>query len=343
MSTSKLTWLLSGLIFLIACKKDPIDSANDNTVTTFAGSVDGFADGNGSAAKFSGLNGIAIDASGNIYVADTYNYRIRKITPVGLVTTLAGNGTPGSVDGDATSARFSGPGNVAVDAQGNVYVTEFNRIRKITPVGQVTTLNNGAAGYADGNLNTALFNDLKAITIDAAGAIYVVDWTGNYPNFAARIRKIAPDGTVSTLAGSGSGGNVNGSGNIAQFSTVYGLTIDSDGNLYAADYGNYCIRKITPAGIVSTVSEIGQVTNGPLDVISDGSGNIYVATSYQVYKVSTSGTSVSLVAGIKVGYADGDGKNASFNGLEGICMDAKKNIFVSDYLNHRIRKIAMKH
>jgi len=208
-------------------------------VTTLAGSTQGYADGKGSAAQFYSPGGIAIDASGNLYVADGWNHRIRKVTPEGEVTTLAGN-TQGHADGKGDAAKFYFPYGIAINASGNLYVTDSrnNRIRKVTPKGEVSTLAGSSWGYADGKGSAARFRNPYGIAIDALGNLYVTD-TYNY-----RIRKVTPDGVVTTLAGNGSRGYADGIGSDARFAIPTGIAIDASGSLYVADWGNNCIRKI---------------------------------------------------------------------------------------------------
>jgi sugar lactone lactonase YvrE len=172
------------------------------TITTLAGVPIGSADGTGSAARFNYPDGVASDSSGNLYVADTGNNTIRKITPAGVVTTLAGTpGIIGSADGTGSHAQFNGPWSVAVDGSGNVYVADTgnNTIRKITSAGVVTTLAGtaGVTGSADGTGGAASFSAPSGVAADSSGNVYVAD-TNNFT-----IRKITPAGVVSTLAGTG--------------------------------------------------------------------------------------------------------------------------------------------
>jgi streptogramin lyase len=213
--------------------------------------------------------GVATDSGGNIYVADDVNRTIRKITAAGMVTTLAGSaGKRGSFDGTGGAARFDSPGAVAIDSAGNLYVAEtFNNvIRKITPPGVVTTFA-GTAGFfrtgsVDGAGSVARFNNPAGIAADSNGNLYVADWVN------ATIRKITPDGIVTTFAGSPSlpksreGGrccSVDGKGGAARFAGPYGVATDIRGNVFVADAFNNTIRRITPAGVVSTVAGLAGV------------------------------------------------------------------------------------
>lgn len=224
-------------------------------VTTLAGTNgSGSTDGIGSTARFNVPQGIATDAAGNVYVADTNNNTIRMITPAGVVSTLAGTaGLTGSTDGTGAAARFSHPEGIATDASGNVYVSDsWSTIRKITPAGVVTTLAGTAVviGSTDGTGAAASFNNLRGIATDSAGNVYVAD-SGN-----AIIRKVTPTGVVTTLAGTaGVHGNTDGLGTAASFAYPQGpqdVATDTSGNVYVADSNNHSIRKITPAGLVTT-------------------------------------------------------------------------------------------
>jgi sugar lactone lactonase YvrE len=274
----------------------------DGTVTTVVGAagVAGSTDGPGSTALLRNPGGVAVDGAGNLYIADSVNYTVRKLTAAtGLVSTLAGlAGSRGTTDGTGSAARFYDPQNIAVDAAGNLYVPDGagNTIRKITPAGVVTTLagSPGVAGSTDGIGSAARFNLPDATAVDSAGNVYVADYYNN------KIRKITPAGTVTTLAGTGTAGGADGPGATATLNHPAGVAVDSAGTVYVADKGNDTIRAITPAGVVSTVAGVLATPesidgpaqsplsvgwpvaqfNGPADVAVDAAGVIYVADAY---------------------------------------------------------------
>ncbi|HEY8659098.1 MAG TPA: IPT/TIG domain-containing protein, partial [Hanamia sp.] len=252
-------------------------------VTTFAGNGStGHQNGIGKAASFFNPVGLTVDISGNVYVADNVNNLIREISPAGAVSTLAGSGFQGHLNGIGTLATFLYPTGVAVDANGNVYVADNgnNLIRKISSDGVVSTFaGSGVQVDHNGTGTAASFNGPRGIAVDVNGNVYVAD-NGNL------IRKISPTGVVTTFAGSGVQGNTNGTGTAASFNTLMGIAVDVNGNVYVADYGNILIRKISPAGVVSTLAGSGSVgnTNGtgtaasffmPYGITVDGSGNVY--------------------------------------------------------------------
>jgi hypothetical protein len=254
-------------------------------VTTLAGSgSQGSADGEGTAASFYNPRGVAVDGSGNVYVADYEYHLIRKITSAGVVTTLAGSGSWGSANGSGTAASFNGPNGVAVDGSGNVYVADYfnHLIRKITSAGVVTTLaGSGSSGYGNGTGTAASFNSPVDVAVDGSGNVYVADLYNHL------IRKITAAGVVTTLAGSGSSGSANGTGTAASFAFPHDVAVDGSGNVYVADYFNHLIRKITSAGVVTTLAGSGSLGsadgigtaasfNYPWGVAVDGSGNVYV-------------------------------------------------------------------
>ncbi|WP_460503748.1 NHL repeat-containing protein, partial [Hymenobacter agri] len=208
------------LLGLSACKKEKETPAGPEPeivytkVSTMAGNgTSGYADGAGTTAQFYGPEGATVDKQGNVYVADNGNNTIRRITPAGQVDTWAGNLASGFADGPSATARFNGPIDVAVDGQGNLYVADYGnqRIRKITPGGTVSTLaGSGTAGFADGLGAAAQFNGPNGLAVDGQGVVYVSDYENN------RIRKVLPNGTVSTLAGTGQRGFADGPGSSAQ-------------------------------------------------------------------------------------------------------------------------------
>ena len=320
------------------------------TVSTLAGNgMLGTADGAGATARFYQPTGLDFDAAGNMYVADYANHLIRKITPAGVVSTFAGNGTAGFLDGTGTAAQFEGPYDVAVDDAGNVYVSDtFNdAIRKITSAGVVTTFaGNGTYGFVDGVGAGAMFRTPQGIDIDADGNLYVADKNNQ------RIRKITPNGTVTTLAGlGGAGASTDGDATVAQFSSPAGVAVDASGNVYVGDAGNHRIRKVTPAGVVSTLAgSTAGITdadgtaarfNAPTGVVVDANGNIYVADdeNERIRKVTPSGTVTTIAGGFVPGFTDGAGEDAQFRSPTGISLDGSGHIYVADRHNHSIRKI----
>jgi sugar lactone lactonase YvrE len=331
------------------------------TVSTLAGNgTAGMVNATGAAAQFNSPLDVALDAAGNIYVADCTNHQIRKITPGGSVITLAGIGPVGFfgggyADGPGNVAQFKSPSGVVVDASGNVYVADQgnNRIRKITPAGNVSTLaGNGTEGYAEGTGTAAMFRVPADIAVDASGNVYVTD------RFNHRIRKITPSGVVSTLAGIGTkytdGGFADGPGTSARFNYPIGIAVDVSGNVYVADFENQRIRKITPAGNVSTLAGSGTrgYANGPgntaqfnqptgIDV--DASGNVYVVEGNFNYtsirKITPDGVVSAFAGNGTNGFADGPGNIAAFNLPHGIVASPSGIFYVADNFNHRIRKI----
>ena len=324
-------------------------------VTTLAGwpGSSGSADGTGWDARFALAGGLRTDSQGNIYASDSENYTIRKVTPAGVVTTVAG--TPrksGSTDGPVASALFSGVGGVAVNAEGTLYVADSGNytIRKIEG-GVVSTLAGvaGTRGEVDGTGSSARLYDPQNLALDSAGNIYVADGMG----FA--VRKITPDGVVTTLAGSPLvSGSSDGTGAAAQFNDITGITVDPSGNIFVADYGNNTVRKVTPAGVVTTVAGLAGVTgskdgtgvaasfNGPAGVGSDSSGNIYVSDSgNDLIRVMNPAGFVSTAAGVTLFADDVDGQssNARFNTSGDVCVDNSGIVYVADAGNSTIRRI----
>jgi catechol 2,3-dioxygenase-like lactoylglutathione lyase family enzyme len=271
-------------------------------MTLLAGSISGVtgnADGSGADARFYNISGLAADNAGNIYATDGRNFTVRKITPNGIVTTIAGTpGIEGFADGLGGAAQFSIPRDIAIDSHGNIFVVDnFNAVvRKITADGNVTTFAGqpNVHGSTDGPRESALFNVPDGITIDSADNIYVSDTTDS------TIRKISVGGTVTTLAGkAGSPGNVDAVGADARFGYPARIAADQDGNIFVVDSTNNSIRKVTPSGAVTTLA-----------------GNRAIA-----------------------GYEDGPGKTALFFNPWGIAVSKDGTIYVADNGNGKIRKI----
>ncbi|MFQ5657792.1 MAG: DUF6531 domain-containing protein, partial [Candidatus Methylomirabilales bacterium] len=321
---------------------------SETSVTTIAGTgTAGFTDGQGTAAQFDSPGGIARDAAGNLYVADTNNHSIRKIAPDGTVTTLAGSGTPGLADGTGTTAQFDSPQGVAVDSSGAVYVadTANHVIRQIASTGTVTTLaGTGVAGFGDGPGSTAQFDRPRSIALRSDGILIVGD-EGN-----SRVRLVDPvTGQVSTLAGSGTPGFLDGTATVAQFASLAGVASDSAGNVLVADSDNQRIRKIAASdGTVSTFAGTGGFgfADGaaasaqfadPSGVTVDSAGNVYVADSFNslIRRITPAGQ-VDTVAGTGVrGADDGDGTTATFRTPQALVTGSQ--VFIADTGNHLIR------
>jgi sugar lactone lactonase YvrE len=265
-----------------------------NVVTTIAGSTQGAVDGTGNAAKFGSTDHLAVDSSGNVFVCDRVNHAIRKVTPAGVVTTFAGlMGTAGSTDGTGTSARFNTPHGICIDSQDNLWVVEVgnNTVRKITPAGVVTTFAGtaGTSGSTDGTGAAIRFNGPYAAAIDSSGNLYISDSSAAYggsgaTNGGTTIRKITSSAVSSTLCGAANvTGYTDAAGSSARFNGVVGMCTDSGGNVYVADRYNNAIRKITPAGVVSTVigPNVGSYElNNPCGVAINSAGVLFIADAF---------------------------------------------------------------
>ncbi len=221
-----------------------IRKINNGLISTLAGSIQGYENGYGTKAKFAAPINMVFDKSGNMYVVDNWNNRIRKVSPEGEVSTFAGSGQAATKDGRGESASFKDLYGITIDNEGNLYVTQRHSVRKINPYGIVTTIVDGGeeSDDVDGAGPDVRFWSLKGITVDAAGNLYVVD-NGYYTD---KIKKITPDGYVTSLAGSGGWWNdvQDGPGATARFIFPLGITIDESGHtLYVTD--DYYVRKIT--------------------------------------------------------------------------------------------------
>lgn len=319
-------------------------------VTTLAGNgVASSSDGVGTSASFNQPLGITHDDYGNLYIGDYNACKVRKISPSGVVTTIAGNGTASSVDGTGINASFYGPIGVTLDPSGNLFVGEYsaNKIRKIAPDATVTTFaGSGATAFLDQTGTSACFNRPFSLIFDSIGNLFVADQVNQ------RIRKITPAGVVTTFAGNGTAGLVDGTGTAASFRSPTGISIDSNGNLYVGDLGNHCVRKITPAGVVTTFAGNGTsggtdglgsnaTFNSPAGVTVDKKGNVYVAehAGCRLRKVSPSGLVTTLAGNGIAGSANGTGTAATFNLLGDVTIDNQGYIYVVDRTNNLVRKL----
>ncbi len=288
-------------------------------VTLFAGSptsASGTTNATGNAALFFNPAGIVYDPVNNVfYISDFSNNQIRKMTTAGVVTLFAGSaaGTAGSADGTGSAATFTGPNGIAVDASGNVYVADQNNneIRKITPLGAVTTFaGNTTAGSADGTGTAASFTTPRGICVDISGNLYVTD-SGN-----DLIRMITPAAVVTTVAGTGASGYVNGVGTVASFNASRGIAVDqSSGHIYISDYSNNAIRKMIGTGysIYPTTLPTGLTFNSTTGVISGTPTATQAATTYTITGFNVSGsssTTVSIAVGQTVAWTGGANSTA---------------------------------
>ncbi|MGN6647108.1 MAG: choice-of-anchor D domain-containing protein [Cytophaga sp.] len=314
-------------------------SSHGQEVSTFAG-LGNDADGPAEQASFSAPNDVVLDAEGNLYVADWANHKIRKITPQGMVSTLAGNGTQGYLDATGADAMFNSPKGLAIDKDGNLFVAEYGgrKIRKVTPQGVVTTIASSPP------VGPQIFYNPTDLVVDNSGNIYVTNMSV--------VTKTTPDGQTSIFAGAGYGFQ-DGPGNTAKFKDLTGITLGTDGNLYVADNGNHRIRKITFQGEVSTFTgSVSGSQNGdlsiatfsrPYGITTDKDGNMYVSEENNIVirKISSTGQ-VSKYAGVvgSFGWADGPADQVGFNYPHGLTVDNSGNVIVADQGNNKIRKIS---
>ena len=334
-------------------------SAQSYSWTTIAGvrPQTGGNDGNGANARFNFPTGVVSDGSGNVYVCDSANHTVRKITSTGDVTTIAGvSGVSGSANGLLSAARFNFPAGLAFGPDGLYVADRLNHlIRRIGFDGTVSTFAGtaGVAGATDGPAATARFNEPWGLAFDPAANLYVVE-RGN-----ATVRKITPAGVVSTLAGTaGQTGSTDGTGAAARFNLPTGMTpvADAAGNFYIADAGNGTIRKLTPAGVVTTFAGTAGAfgtANGtgaaarfsaPNGLVTDGGGNVYVADSGNdnIRAITPAGVVATLV-GTTIdsrGYLNGPAAAARFFGPFGVAISADGFLYIADSYNQSIRRVS---
>ena len=307
---------------------------------------DGALDGAALASRFSDPYGVAIGPRGAIYVADGGEAnRIRVVQPDGAVSTLAG-GKEGFVDGLGTAAAFNTPSAIALDHLGNLYVADTGNhaIRRIAPGGAVTTLaGNGSPGYADGIGRAAQFNGPVGIAVDDAGIVYVAD------TYNDRIRRIAQDGTVTTLAGTGKPNLFDGPGTAAAFDTPSALAVDHDGNLYIADTGNNAVRRLRPDGTVDTLALPPEAERRPalrrpvgLAVTRDGYLYIVASAGGRILQMTPTGEFRPLEDADRPLEPNGFGSDGTvqLNGPRGIAVARDGSLVVADANAHRLHRLA---
>jgi sugar lactone lactonase YvrE len=332
-------------------------------ISTIAGNGNAGYGGDGGKAIAAQLNsplGVALDKNGNIYVADRFNHRIRKVWTDGQITTVAGNGIAGygGDGGPADAAALNSPVSVSVDGEGNLYIADLGnqRIRKVDPSGKILTIaGNGTAGFSgDGGAATnAQLNAPRGVCADGAGNILIAD-AGNHC-----IRKAGASGIITTIAGTPGINGFGGDGGNAAGAKLYGpycVAADAAGNIYIADVDNQRIRKINTAGIITTVAgtgaggysgDGGPATRAalyePISVAADGAGNVYIADGWneRIRMVDAAGY-ISTVAGNGVTGFSGDGGLGTAAKLYhpySVAVDGEGNIYVADNGNNRVRKV----
>ena len=335
------------------------------SIGTVAGNGTSGFSGDGGAALIAHLNnpyGVTEDVLGNFYIADTYNNRIRKVTPSGTITTIAGTGIPGSTGdgGAATLALLNGPISIVTDGNGNFYFSDQvnQKIRKINASGVISTIaGTGVAGFSGdgGNATAAQMNNPTGITMDAAGNIFIAD------QYNQRVRKVNTAGVISTVAGNGTSG-FGGDGlaaTAAELNTPDGVAVDGFGNVYIADFGNSRVREVSTSGIITTAagsisgyggdgsSAISAYLTSPFGIAVDALNNIYISdySNNRIRKINTSGI-ISTIAGNGTTGFGGDACIATgglLNNPSGLSIDGSGNVYIADRSNQRIRRISYNH
>jgi sugar lactone lactonase YvrE len=345
----------AGNLYIADLGDNLVREVSNGIITTVAGNgTAGYSGDNGVAtsAELNFPQAVAVDAAGNLYIADYGNERIRKVSN-GLITTVAGSGTWGfSGDGGAaTSAKLFAPIGIAVDAAGNLYIADSgnNRIREVSNGIITTVAGNGALGFSgdNGPAATAMLNDATGVAVDRAGNLYIADVANN------RVRKVS-NGIITTVVGGGSPGD----GGPAAGAVLYGPTdvaVDPDGNLYIADYFNQRIREVSNRVITTVagngaygfdgdnVAATGAELNCPYGVAVDSAGGVYIADMHneRVRKVSN-GTIVTVAGNGTQGFSGDNGPAASaeLNTPQAVAVDAAGNLYIADFFNSRIREVS---
>jgi len=350
----------SGNLLVADCDANRVRKIDPSGVITTIAGVGGlgfYGDGGPATdAALSCPSGVAVDGSGNVFISDEFNHRIRKIDASGIITTIAGTGTAGfSGDGgQAASATMNRPMGLAVDASGAVYFADYanQRVRKVSSSGTITTVaGNGVAGFSgDGGSGTyAKLNYPVAVAVDSYGKVYIAD-TNNF-----RVRRVDSFGTISTFAGNGTFGSTgdNGNSTLASLRIPLGVHVDASGKVYIADDASNCVRVVNSAGVITTFAGTGSEgysgdggaatyanLYNPSCVASNGSGAVVIGDESRIRKVNSSGI-ISTIAGSGTDfYGEGIAATAAaFSRTSGVAMDPSGNIYVTDYYTYRVRKI----
>ncbi|MHB8519486.1 MAG: NHL domain-containing protein [Limisphaerales bacterium] len=306
------------------------------------------SDGGAATNQLLAATGVAVDGSGNLFIADRDHLRIRKVDVKGIITTVAGGGINDPGDGRAaTNARLSSPSGVRVDVLGNLFIVDGGmdggngRIRKVDVNGIITTVaGNGLPGYSGdgGPAIHASLSSLDGVAVDASGNLFIADTANN------RIRKVGTNGIITTVAGGGTHVPLGTAATNATLSHPAGVAVDAWGNLFIADAGSGDVYKVDTNGIINSVNAgtFGEFLNAPSGVAVDARGNVFIADTgnRSVLHVDTNGI-ITTVAGNGSSGFSGDGgaaTNASL-GPYGVAVDASGNLFMADRNNHRIRKV----
>ena len=336
--------------------------ASGGNISTVAGNGNYSYSGDSGQATSAQLNtpqAVAVDSSGNLYIADAANNVVRKVTAGGVISTIAGNGTAGSAgDGSAaTGAQLNHPQGIAVDANGGIYIsdTQNARVRKISNGAINTVAGSGTAGFGgDGGAATsAQLNIPAGLAVDGAGNLYIADFSNN------RVRKVTSGGIITTLAGNGLAGysGDGGAAANAQLTTPAGVATDSSGNVYIADRGNNAVRVVNSSGIISTAAgnglagysgdggpAVSAMVGNPTGLAVDASGNLYISDgSVRVRKVYSSGFINTIAGNGTRGYSGdgGVGVFASMNGPAGIALASNGNLYIADSGNSAVRELLL--
>jgi uncharacterized protein (TIGR03437 family) len=350
----------SSNLYIADTQNARIRKVASGTISSVAGNGLLSYGGDGGAATSAALaapQAVAVDAAGNFYIADRANNAVRMVTAKGVISTIAGNGTAGSGgdNGAAASATLNGPQGIAVDAAGNIYVSDTGnaRVRKISNGTITTVAGNGTQGYGgDGGAATgAMLNTPLGLAVDKAGNLYIADLGNNV------IRRVA-NGTIATFAGStqGFGGN-GGPALSARLSGPQGVAVDASGNLYITDTLNASVRVVTASGTIANVAGTGipgysgdggpaskAQLGSPTGIAIDSAGTLYVADSgSRIRKIFPNGVIVTIAGGAGTGYT-GDGgpaTSAELTGAQGVAVDANGNVYVADSGNNAVRLLQM--